>query len=156
KYSVINMHDYQSADYTSDPTFVNALKGQKVAAVYTGHIHQDYGLMMNKTIKTNPAIDYINVDTTNGVPVPWFRSGSVECQKLLLAEFHPRYFNVGAVDVYNGRPTFITDADSACEEVREVLVPDPDNPGQVKPWDYITNDADPTARTFVLNQPPTA
>lgn len=126
KYCVVNMHDFDPGDQR----FLEAIKGQNVVAIFAGHIHQDYG-----------KVGTLN----NGVyEIPWFRSGSAECERFLYAEFHQRYFNVGAVNTSGGRPAFVMDESDVCD-TRHLE-------GDIKYW---KNGGNPVPKTFTINRPPT-
>jgi PKD repeat protein len=133
KYVVLNMHDFDRGDADFAADLKTAITGGNVVAIFAGHIHQHYG-----KITTFPVDDY---------DIPVFRSGSAECQKFLLAEFHDRYFNLAAVDTVGGHPAFVP-ADSICD-TRPLNNDDPDAP------DYSKNNGDPVARTYVINRKPT-
>jgi PKD repeat protein len=123
KYVVINMHDFEmDTDFNSD--FANAILGGNVVAIFAGHIHQDFGRIGGLVL--------------DGQEIPFFRSGSAECQKFLLAEFHERSFNIAVVDAADGQPSF----------ARPGVVCDAHVPG------YRTNGGDVTTRTFVINKAP--
>lgn len=119
KYIVINMHSYEG-----DDEFLDVIRGQNVVAIFAGHIHQDYG--------------QIRMINNGGGLIPFFRSGSAECQTFLLAEFHPTYFNVGVVST-SGGPAFI-DTPTVC-----------DNRESLKGTGYATNAATQTLGTYTIS-----
>jgi hypothetical protein len=119
KYSVINMHSYDG-----DEKFLEVIRGQNVVAIFAGHIHQDYG--------------QIRTINNGGDNIPFFRSGSAECQTFLLTEFHPTYFNVGVVSA-SGGPSFI-DTPTVC-----------DNREAFKDTAYARNAAIQTLGTYTIN-----
>jgi hypothetical protein len=127
KYCVINMHDFDS----SDQKFLDAIRNQNVVAIFAGHIHEDYG-----------QVGTLN----NGVyDIPWFRSGSAECQRFLLAEFHHKYMNVATISAEGGQPKFIQSANDVC-----------DARGDFNGINYAHNGGSPVAKTFIINRPPSS
>lgn len=127
KYCVINLHDFDR----NDSRLLDAIKGQNVVAIFAGHIHQDYGQMGT---------------LNNGVyDIPWFRSGSAECERFLYAEFHRKYFNVGAVNSSGGQPAFVLNSSDVCDAR-------PSMAGTM----YSRNSGAPTPRTFTINKAPTS
>jgi hypothetical protein len=125
KYIVINMHDWRD-----EPEFWDAIAGQNVVAIFGGHIHQNYG---HASTRNNGAYD-----------IPVFYSGSAECERFLLVEFHPRYFNVGVINSSTSRPVFVENDLDVC-----------DSRGTFDDIDYSVNGAKPAPRTFFINRAPT-
>jgi hypothetical protein len=89
--SVIDFHDYGDHLKQDDPAFLGAIQGQRVAAIFAGHIHSDAGL----------------VGYAPGGAIPVFRSGASEYETFLLVEFGDSYMNVGVVDSGVSPPRFI-------------------------------------------------
>lgn len=111
KYSVINVHDSGSTLGSLDSSdsekqeqyksFRNAITNQSVVAIFAGHLHEKYGKY--ETVENGP----------HSIPV--FLSGSSECRRFLLAEFHDTYFNVGVVNASQGKPVFVTNPSDVCD-----------------------------------------
>lgn len=88
---VLNFHDaHERAALFSAPKreFLDAIRGQRVVAIFAGHIHSRWG----------------RVGNVKGTSIPVFLSGSSDNRKFLLAEFGPRGFKVAVVDSAGGRP----------------------------------------------------
>lgn len=104
KHSVLLMHDIESLS----STFLSAISGKDVVAIFGGHIHNkagQAGTLWNGSLN-----------------IPVFYSGSAECRTLIYAEFQPHKFNVGVVDTTDARlqtdPRFNTR--SSCDD-RHIL-----------------------------------
>ena len=135
RHVVINMHAMPGTG--DDDELLDAIRDQNVVAIFSGHIHQRYGLRRT-----------LNNGSRN---IPVFYDGSVECERFLLVEFHPKYFNVGVINSSVGQPAFVQNNDDVCEPGGYYY--DPDDLSQ--DIDYGINDAQTAPRTFVINRPPT-
>ena len=92
--SVLNFHDYGDHMKQDDARFLAAIAGQRVAAVFAGHIHQDSGY----------------VGAVPGRPeIPIYRSGSSEHQTFLLAEFGPDRLTVASISSEGGAPRLLSE-----------------------------------------------
>ncbi len=109
KFIVLNMHAADGpgkvpqvlSDFPLDKTnFAAVLKGNRVVAIFSGHIHNDFGYM-----GAIPA-DGLPLRINGSSSVPWFRSGSAECRRFLVAEFHGNYFNVGSAIADGSGPSW--------------------------------------------------
>jgi hypothetical protein len=112
KFIVLNMHASdgplgpgQPPEKISDfpinqKNLVDALSGNRVVAIFSGHIHMDFGYMGAIPV---PALPFKINDKAE---VPWFRSGSAECRRFLIAEFGKGYFNVGAAVADRSGPSW--------------------------------------------------
>lgn len=112
KFIILNMHAADSAqgsrldDYPlTDSQLMQVLNGSRVIALFSGHIHSDFGYM-----GAIPAAG-LPIKINGQSAVPWFRSGSAECKRFLVAEFRGGYFNVGAAIADNSGPTWATSKD---------------------------------------------
>ena len=139
---VINMHAFGSA--IEDPRFLDAIDGGRVVAVFAGHIHEQFGQGTDTFTNTYAGKQY---------DVPWFRSGSAECESFLLADFREGYFNVSAVRSTGGTPSFVSDNREVCDpRPYSTWVYDPDDP----PPDYSVNSVLKTQGTYrAINEAPT-
>ena len=148
--SIINLHDLRlsydsppldpagvSGYLPTDQALRDAIAGQNVVAFFGGHYHADYGFV---------------ADVLSGSRrIPFFRSGSVECETFLAVDFRARYFKVGVVGS-NGGPKWVPDGTS-CENRVEYKKKDGafelDANGQKIPWAYSHNRAWRSAGTFL-------
>jgi hypothetical protein len=106
KFSILNMHAYGDdlTDYpVHDAGMANLLTGKRVLAIFSGHLHNEFG---HKGDVPVPGLPF----TINGKSsVPWFRSGSAECKRFLIAEFRSGYFNVGTAVADSAGPSWVSD-----------------------------------------------
>ena len=139
---VINMHAFGSA--INDWQFEDAIRGGRVVAIFAGHIHEQFGQGIDTFTNTYAGKQY---------DVPWFRSGSAECESFLLADFREGYFNVSAVRSTGGAPRFVSDNSEVCDpRPYSTWVYDPDDP----PPDYSVNSVLKTQGTYrAINEAPT-
>ncbi|APR80748.1 Hypothetical protein A7982_06095 [Minicystis rosea] len=88
---VLNFHQYDTESMKADDQdFLQAIAGQNVVAVFTGHVHRHHGY----------------TGKIHGTKIPYFRAGASDYHTFLLAEFGEDYMNVGVIDSTNGAPTF--------------------------------------------------
>jgi PKD repeat protein/cytolysin (calcineurin-like family phosphatase) len=141
KYIVINIHaapgDDNSDGELDDAELAEAIWGQNVVAIFSGHVHETYG--------------YRRTHNNGLYKIPVFYSGAVECERFLLVEFHPRHFNVGVINSSGALPAFVQSDDEVCEIGG--YYEDPVDPSAN--IDYGTNGARTAPRTFIINRPPT-
>jgi cytolysin (calcineurin-like family phosphatase) len=89
--SVLNMHDFGEHMPQNEPRFLDAIKGQRVVAIFAGHIHEQSGRIQPD-------------DASFAVPI--FRSGASEYQTFLLAEFAEDHLNVASISSAGGVAKF--------------------------------------------------
>lgn len=146
KQSVINMHDVISNDcivlnanwnpcnpavtsVKDDPAFRSAIAGQNVVAVFGGHVHQLFG----KVAGDDGYID-------NGdYRIPIFHSSSADCERILLADFHRRYFNFASVSTHTGAPEFLYEEKAKCRAGFIVGTNVYDNTSETAPHTFFIN-----------------
>lgn len=100
KYSFIHMHDFDEKFTAYSAEFQTAIKGQRVAGVFSGHIHEWVGL--NK---------YIRLADGTQTKIPHFNTGSSVFQSFLLVEMGATSYRVVAVDSKNGAARWLKTID---------------------------------------------
>ncbi len=87
---VLNMHDYGDHMAKDDPEFLSAIAGQRVVALFAGHLHGTNG----------------GLSTVYNTTIPVFHSGSSDKHTFLLVRFEDAYMNVAVIDSTSGTPRF--------------------------------------------------
>ncbi len=89
---VLNMHDYGDHWSPFNASFLAAIAGKPVVALFAGHFHGTHG----------------RFSTVPGTSIPVFISGSADTRHFLIAEFADTYFSVATVNTNGGVPQWWT------------------------------------------------
>jgi hypothetical protein len=118
-----------------------------VVAIFAGHIHQTFGQVGKLVSVVDSPVSVVDESGTLGVPA--FLSGSGECSRFLVAEFHDDYFNVGVAGANGVNPSWTEDACDKRQVMEQVTA---DGKTTLQVWGYASNSGNAKPMQFNLQR----